>query len=295
MTHADVLRSLDAPTRAALTARHPVRGLAHLGGHLGALALCSAVILSGVPGWWLALVPQGVLLVFLFTLQHECTHRTPFASDRLCDLAGHAIGALILNPFLWFRAFHLAHHRHTNQPGDPELDHPKPATRLAWAWHVSGLPLWWGSLALLIRLARGREAPSFLGARQLPRAQAEARVILALVALALASLAVSDAVLWLWIVPALLGQPFLRVYLLAEHGDCPQVADMLQNTRTTLTTRALRALAWNMPFHIEHHTCPTVPFHNLPALHDRMRAHLGMTAPGYGAFTRDYLARRPLR
>jgi fatty acid desaturase len=36
-----------------------------------------------------------------------------------------------------------------------------------------------------------------------------------------------------------------------------------------------------------------VPFHKLPDLHEIVREELQMTAPGYAAFTRDYLARRP--
>jgi fatty acid desaturase len=99
--------------------------------------------------------------------------------------------------------------------------------------------------------------------------------------------------LWVWLVPVLLGQPFLRLYLLAEHGDCPQVANMFENTRTTLTTRAVRFLAWNMPFHVEHHVSPNVPFHHLPTLHGLMRDRLQVTSQGYAAFSRDYLARRP--
>ena len=98
--------------------------------------------------------------------------------------------------------------------------------------------------------------------------------------------------LWVWLIPVLLGQPVLRLYLLAEHGDCPRVADMFLNTRTTFTNRIVRFLAWNMPYHVEHHVAPTVPFHRLPDLHARMRDHLAVTAEGYAAFTRDYLARR---
>jgi len=292
MDHAAFLSALPPGVRLALTARAPGQGLLHLAGHLGALALTGAGIALAVPGWPLLLPLHGVLLVFLFTLQHECTHRTPFASDALCDAAGHVIGALLLNPFLWFRAFHLAHHRHTNQPGDPELAFPKPVSRTQFWWHVSGLPLWWGAVRLVFRLARGGERPPYLTDRTRKRAEAEARMLLALYALAALSLLVSPLVLWLWVIPALLGQPFLRLYLLAEHGDCPQVADMFANTRTTLTTAVVRRLAWNMPYHTEHHVLPTVPFHNLPALHGLIRDHLKVTADGYTAFTRDYLARR---
>ena len=114
----------------------------------------------------------------------------------------------------------------------------------------------------------------------------------AIYALGALSLIWSPLLLWLWLVPVLLGQPFLRLYLLAEHGDCPFVANMFENTRTTYTNRVVRFLAWNMPYHVEHHAYPAVPFHHLPALHDKMREHLQVTAPGYAQFTKDYLARR---
>lgn len=88
--------------------------------------------------------------------------------------------------------------------------------------------------------------------------------------------------------PALFGQPFLRGYLLAEHGRCPCVANMLENSRTTFTTRLVCFLAWNMPYHAEHHRYPVVPYYRLPDLHADLRAELKSTANGYGAFTADY-------
>ena len=292
MDHQSFLSSLSTETRKALTLRPAGQGLWHLVGHGGAILLLGAAIAAGVPGWGALLPLQGVLIVFLFTLEHECTHKTPFASDRLCDTVGAISGALILNPFQWFRYFHLAHHRWTNRPGDPELASPKPETRAEWLWHVSGIPLWIGSIRLILRLALGRERPAFLPDRARPRAEREARLLLGFYALALLSLLWSPLVLWLWLVPILLGQPFLRLYLLAEHGDCPQVADMFDNTRTTFTTRAMRFIAWNMPYHVEHHVFPAVPFDRLPALHALVRDHLRVTAPGYVAFSRAYLARR---
>jgi fatty acid desaturase len=293
MDHQQFLSALPPETRASLIARSRSAGLWHLLGHGGAILGCGALIVLKVPLWPLLLPIQGVLILFLFTLEHECTHRTPFASDALCDRVGQVCGFVLMNPFLWFRYFHLAHHRFTNIPGkDPELDSARPQTRLAWLWHVSGLPIWGSSAQLLGRLALGRERAAYLPARQVPRMVHEARVLVGLYAVAVASLLVSDGVLWVWLVPALLGQPVLRLYLLAEHGDCPAVADMFRNTRTTFTTAVVRFLAWNMPYHVEHHVFPGVPFHNLPRLHRLIRAHLRVTAPGYVAFTRDYLARR---
>jgi fatty acid desaturase len=54
----------------------------------------------------------------------------------------------------------------------------------------------------------------------------------------------------------------------------------------------VRAVAWNMPYHVEHHVWPAVPFHKLPQVHALMREELRVTASGYAAFTKDYLDRR---
>ena len=128
----------------------------------------------------------------------------------------------------------------------------------------------------------------YLPERAKPKVQAEARALLIIYTLALTSLLVSPVLLFIWLIPILLGQPFLRLYLLAEHGRCPPVANMLENTRTTFTNRIVRFLAWNMPYHIEHHSYPGVPFHALPALHDHMKDDLVTTSESYRAFTKDY-------
>lgn len=292
--HKAFLAAVPAGDRLTLTERTNRAGLAHLAAHLGLILGVGGLIAAGVPGWWLLVPVQGVLIVFLFTLEHESTHQTPFANRRLNEVAGHLAGFLLLLPFRWFRAFHLAHHRWTNLEGqDPELDRPTPANWRAFAWNVSGLPYWIGQVRLILRLALGRETARYLPASAGPVLRRDAQAMLAGYALVGLSLLVNPLLLWVWLIPVLLGQPTLRVYLLAEHGDCPRVADMFLNTRTTLTTALVRFLAWNMPYHVEHHVWPQVPFHRLPALHDRMAAHLAVTADGYAAFTRAYLARRP--
>src|SRR5690606_19482530 len=98
-----------------------------LAGHLGLIVVVGAAIALRLPFWPLLLPVQGALVVFLFTLAHECTHRTPFRSGWLNEAVGRLAGVANLLPFEWFRYFHLAHHRFTNLPGqDPELDEPKP-------------------------------------------------------------------------------------------------------------------------------------------------------------------------
>lgn len=66
----------------------------------------------------------------------------------------------------------------------------------------------------------------------------EARLFLAMYAAVFVSailLGYGHVLLWCWAVPSVLGQPFLRFYLLAEHTGCQQGPDMMSNTRTTIT------------------------------------------------------------
>jgi hypothetical protein len=89
--------------------------------------------------------------------------------------------------------------------------------------------------------------------------------------------------LYFWFLPALLAQPLLRAILIVEHTGCSQDRNGLTNTRTTLTSLPIRLLMWNMPYHAEHHLYPSIPFHQLPALHMRIRENLTHVAPGYVA------------
>ena len=293
MDHKTYLAGVAPELRETFTARVDAPGLWHLAGHLGVILGFGVWIGAGLPLWQGALVAQGIALCFLFTLAHECTHKTPFARGWLNEAAGHGVAVLILLPFRAFRYFHLAHHRWTNIAGrDPELEGSKPEGLRGWLCHVSGLPYWIAQARLVLTLALGRFRAPWLPEGARAGAQREARAMLVIYVAVALSLFVSPLLFWVWLLPVVLGQPFLRLYLLAEHGDCPHVANMFDNTRTTFTNRILRFLAWNMPYHTEHHVWPAVPFHQLPALHADMKAHLGVTANGYVAFNRAYLARR---
>ncbi len=286
-------RRLDKQTLAPLLHKSDRRGLVHFGLHLGLFAATGTAVWFARPVWWLllpALLLHGLVLVAFFAPTHEAIHRTAFRSRWLNSLAGWWGGLLLLLPPDYFRAFHFAHHAATQDPArDPELATPRPATWPQYLWHASGLPYWLYQARGAVTHALARVPEPFANERMRRRIVVEARWLLGLIALLLAgSLALqSCALLWLWVLPALLGQPFLRLYLLAEHWGCPLVPDMLANTRTTLTNRTVRWLAWNMPFHVEHHAYPAVPFHRLPDLHALIGQQIRIQAPGYVAFTRQ--------
>ena len=283
--------SLSAERRRELARRSDRAGAVQLAGHAAAVAFTGTWIALRWPFWPAAMLVHGTLLVFLFTAMHECAHRTAFAARRANDAATAACGAVLGLSAEWFRHFHFAHHRHVQEPDrDPELATPRPRTRLEYLVHVSGWPTWRAAIAGLLRNGFGRGRDPYVPARAQDRVRFECRALLALYAsvAALSAATGSTAALTLWVVPMLLGQPLLRLYLLAEHGRCPFVADRLVNTRTTFTNALLRKLAWNMPYHAEHHAFPAVPFHRLPELHAIARDHLGTTSAGYVRFSAGY-------
>ncbi len=245
--------------------------------HAGLLVAASAWVWAAIGTWWVvpAIVVDGVVMAHLFALLHECSHRTAFRSRRANQIVGWICGVIVGPPPRYFRLEHTAHHRFTQQPGlDPELiDVPVDGRR--YVTFVLGGPYWWWAARTLVAHAAGRLLPferTFVPAGEQRRIVREARVFVAIYALAVvASVATgSTALLWLWVLPRLAGEPAMRVARLAEHAGRPFTTDVAENTRSLRVPIPLRLLAWNMPFHAEHHACPSVPFHALPALHARM-------------------------
>nr|WP_259054435.1 fatty acid desaturase [Methylohalomonas lacus] len=64
-------------------------------------------------GYWAGFalaVPAAAFLVRLFMIQHDCGHRSFFASQRANDWVGRAIGVLTLTPHDFWRHTHNTHH-----------------------------------------------------------------------------------------------------------------------------------------------------------------------------------------
>jgi len=293
ITHRDILRRLSTDEKRALMARSDLRGLIHLGGHLGLIGLClwGNVAGEGVLRW-LAMAGQGVAMVFLFTAMHECSHATAFRSRWLNRAVGYIAGMVLLIAPTWFFHFHQAHHRFTQDPDrDPELASPKPRNIASYLLYLSGVPFWAGNLRVLAGNAAARRTDDYVAEIVRDAVVREARLMLAAWAIIGTALALAGWLVPYLILPLLIGQPFLRAYLLAEHVGCDEgEGNMLANSRTLLTTLPVRLLAWNMPFHAEHHSFPAVPFHALPRLHQVMKGEISCLEAGYISFHRGLLA-----
>ena len=273
-----------------LMARSDGPALRRAAAHLGALAVTGALLWRLRATGWAAplLVAHGYVLAFVFCAFHETAHRTAFRTRWLNTALGTLGGLLIVWPYRNYRVYHWEHHRFTqDEARDPELYFAKPASIGAYLLALTGVPNLIRRASDLLRLAGGRADRPWMAAPERRPLILEARIYLGVyLAVALASaLTGSPIVLLLWIAPLLVGQAFLRPYLLAEHTACGSTRDGLENTRTTRTLALVRLFAWNMPYHAEHHAYPAVPFHALPRLHGHVRARLANLEPGYVAAT----------
>ncbi len=258
--------------------------------HFGFLAVTGTLLWRLRSTVWALplMIAHGYALAFVFCAFHETAHRTAFRTRWLNTVVGTLTGFLIFWPYRNYRVFHWEHHRYTQDPGrDPELYFAKPASLAAYLLVLTGIPNFVRRFGDILRLALGRADRPWMAASERRALVAEARAYLAVYAAVAAgsALAASPVALLVWIVPLLVGQAFLRPYLLAEHTGCDSTRDCLDNTRTTLTLALVRLFAWNMPFHAEHHAYPAVPFHALPRLHERVRSKIANLEPGYVAAT----------
>jgi fatty acid desaturase len=280
-----------------LSARSDLQGAFRTASHYAAVALFGILIfwVSSAYGtiWALPLiVVQGYFVAFLFMAVHETAHKTAFRSRALNLAVGNLSAFVIALPYEYYCLFHWDHHRYTQDPdNDPELIvGPKPASDTQLAIAYCGLLQVAGRVRLMLGHAlTGRVSVPWIPEHKRDDVVREARLYMAGYALLLVgSLALNTAILlWVWIIPLLVGQLILRPYLYSEHTGCERTRDAFDNTRTTDTGLVVRWFAWNMPYHVEHHAYPSVPFHALPKLNRIVADRIVFRGRSYRAVTRE--------
>lgn len=293
---AQQMRAIPADALKRLYARSDLRGGLRLLGHAILLAGGGTLAHMAWGTWWIvpAWLVQGIFVMALFAPLHESVHYTAFRTRWLNDVVAFLCGAAIGMTSTYYRHFHLAHHRYTQDPvRDPELiAAPEPRSRAVYWRRVSGFDYWKTRLAQLWRLPLGRfEGLDFIHPTARPAIVRTARGLVATyAAVAAVSIATGSGVAVIcWLVPALIANPLLRLYLMAEHAGCSNDDDAFANTRTTLAGPLVRLVMWNMPYHAEHHLYPNIAFHQLPAAHVLLRDRLKVVAPGYAVTHRAIL------
>ncbi|MBW4630919.1 MAG: fatty acid desaturase family protein [Iphinoe sp. HA4291-MV1] len=265
------------------------KGLVQLAFHLTVTG-CSGYLWATNFGNWLLAIPALVIYGFsiasMFAPMHECAHRTVFTNHRLNKAVAWCAGLLSFYNSTFFRYYHKWHHLYTRVPGkDPELTDPKPSNLGKHLLILTGLPWWKGKIRGHFRvaiIAQLEDCP-FIPESARGEVIRSTRWQLAVYAVAIA-LSIVMRQPWFvlyWLLPLFVGQTILRFILLAEHTGCTLDANLLTNTRTTLTLLPVRFFMWNMPFHAEHHLYPSIPFHALPKAHKQLSSHFTYIDPGY--------------
>jgi fatty acid desaturase len=280
-----------------LSERSDAKGLARIAIHVLLIALGATLVAWTRGTWWVvpAMALQGWFLVALFAPVHECVHYTAFRTRWLNLAVGWTASVPTLINSSFYRLFHYAHHRHTQDPAkDPELAGPPPATVWQYVLRISGWGYYASRVAFYGRILRD-EWDDFPYIPERERAGVRRSVVAMLVVFfgvfALWSW-LDPAGPWLfWLLPVAMAQPILRVMLLSEHTLCSDDDNGLTNTRTTLVNPLVHLVHWNMPYHAEHHLYPSIPFHRLPQAHREIGDRFAHVAPSYYETQKQILRR----
>lgn len=316
---------------AALTTLSRWRGVWLVVHAWGAIALAIGLALwawaalgpiAGVPAVLAAIVLVGGRQLGLAILMHDGAHGLLHPNRKLNNfLGGWLCGAPTGTDLKAYRAYHLKHHKFTQQAEDPDLplSAPFPVSKASLRRKIArdltgrtflkqrgamareGLA---GARAML-RASLGRGEASdrdVVYAKTLVRFVLTNGIVLAVgwVAVRLAGgsgwLGLAPFAIWLAAL-ATVFQLIVRIRNIAEHACAPVGSeDPFTHARTTLAgplARATLAPYW-VNFHSEHHLFMGVPCYRLPLAHRKLGAagHLEKmwVAPGYRAVLRQVSA-----
>ena len=254
--------------------RDNISGLKHLFLHLGLIFL-SGILISISTNIFikiLVMFVHGSFIAFLYAGLHECIHKSAFKNKKLNEIVGYFIGFVLLRSFLNGRYRHMAHHTFTQHP---EKDPDKvdfPSSYLEYFKNITSFTVWIRIIENLIRHSFGKI--SELEKKYIPNSEIKSLVFESRMMMAGYLLIVSISIyfsstffLIYWLIPRIIGEPFLRLVRMVEHTGKDETADMIHNTRTSFPSSFLKFLYWNMPYHVEHHLYASVPFHRLPKFH----------------------------
>ena len=242
-----------------------------------------------------AILALGSRQLSLAIIMHEGAHRTLTPQLWLNNFLGQWFGAAgIAQDMYLYRQHHMQHHRRTGHNDDPDLRLADgfPVTKASMRRKLfrdvngsTGIKNLVGSLAMASRYwvynVSGEKPPRLDPQRSVAKQLVDAAVGLAptvvvnsVMFVALAWLA-SGWLYLLWVAAYLFFYPLvLRVRSIAEHAMTTDPDDALNNSRTTYGRWWERQLfaPLNVNYHLEHHMLPTVPFYQLPKMHEALKA-----------------------
>lgn len=223
----------------------------------------------------------------LLILMHEGAHRRLLPHRGANDAVSDLLLAFPLSVSASrYRRLHNQHHRHTNHEGDPDRETIAGDDQ----WHFPRSRS--SALGVALRDLSGLNLPRALkamalyspwtslmdrmkGHEQTGLTNAEIRRLVVVQAAMLGGLAATNgwvAFAVLWLLPTATVLPLLlRIRGIAEHEGVPG-GDEVRETRHVDAgpVEAFFLSPFNINYHTAHHLFPSVPWYNLPALHERL-------------------------
>jgi fatty acid desaturase len=273
-----------------LTSRSSLRGIwmvIHAWGTIaGAIALVA--LWPNPLTLLIAVMIVGARQLGLAILMHEAAHGGLHANRAINEWIGQWLCAVPVGADLAsYRAYHLQHHKFTQQPEDPDLSlsAPFPITKESFARKairdLTGQTFVKQRLPLFLSLFRRGNAGDPISHESFVSGGADKMArFLAVNALMFALFSLAGAGIWYWGVWVLAMATWLplvtRIRNIAEHACTSTGADPFSHARTThagAIERALIAPYW-VNYHAEHHLFMYLPCYRLP------EAHLLLAAKG---------------
>ncbi len=243
------------------------------------------------PGVWLAIglgLLGTVFLTRMYSLFHDLTHNSLFASRRANSGWGHLLGYLLFTPYRWWQRQHSLHHAHSGNldergPGEiytmtlAEYESASRARRIGYRLYRNPLLMMFVGPSLV-----------FLFERRFPQRGMSRKILLSVVAtnLALAGWAIGWSALVGWQTFLLIqgttlvaGGAIAAWMLYIQHqyedtyyqpaGEWRFELAALQGSSYLELPRPLAWAVGNANFHHVHHLSARIPNYNLRAAHEQ--------------------------
>lgn len=280
-----------------LTDRTNTKAALHVGLYVALLVGSGIWAYLSLWSWWT--VPALFIYSTLYGSSadprwHECGHGTAFRSSVLNNIVYYPASFMLLRDATLWRWSHVRHHSDTIVVArDPEIILARPPEAGDWLPNLFNLKGGPQAMARTVRHAFGRISDadrSFVPKHEHHKIVREGRIYMALwLALFVWCLVAWSLVpLLFFLGPSFYGAWLVLIFGTTQHlGLREDVLDHRLNTRTVYMNPILRFLYWNMNYHVEHHMFPTVPTHNLAALHAEIKDDLPQPSPSIIAAYRE--------
>jgi len=266
-----------------LTSRSSLRGL-WLVLHAWGLIAASVALVTLWPNpltWLIAVMVVGARQLGLAILMHEAAHGGLHSNRAINEWIGQWLCAVPVGADLArYRAYHLQHHKFTQQPEDPDLSLSAPfpiskdSYRRKAIRDLTGQTFVKQRLPLLLALFRRADENADAAHESFVSTGREKTLrFLAVNALLFVLFWLAGAGIWyfgVWLVAMATWLSFVtRIRNIAEHACTSTGEDPFSHARTTLANpieRLLIAPYW-VNYHAEHHLFMYLPCYRLPDAH----------------------------